>query len=468
MSEAKPASATPEALSRHPLAALSDPATIRARCAAVLRAAENNDSPNFTIARTQLPLLAERVAALALKRFPGRDQPVHSCWRHFEAGGVARTAELDAALAGRSPDEAARARFDLAVLTALLDAPPGPQWSFSEQATMDKLALPAQRQDRDQLMAMLDQAAGGRSDALADPAPAPQAGAGARLSGAQGLGVACFRAFMAGVFSADPADPLRADAATLKLLDGAALRAVFQTSPANALVGLDARATLLNRLGQTAQDEARNEGIDARAGLLCERLTHRGRLGALTATELLGEVLRSLTPIWSGLRRVQHLPAGDIWPHHWAGGEAGTEGAQDSTSAGYVALHRPALWLSYSLLEPLQSAGLQVSGVCALPGLADSVHGALMLDSGVIVPRHASDLGRSWKLHDEFVVEWRALTLALLEALAAGVRERLASSAEQLPLARLLETSSALGHEIASGLRGGAPPFAVESDGTLY
>ena len=44
--------------------------------------------------------------------------------------------------------------------------------------------------------------------------------------------MASLRAFVAGVFSASTSDPLRADAAALKLADPAVLRGVFQVTPA--------------------------------------------------------------------------------------------------------------------------------------------------------------------------------------------------------------------------------------------
>jgi hypothetical protein len=53
---------------RHPLGALRDPGTIRARCAAVLRSVEANVSEHFLLNRNRLPEVAERVAALTLRR----------------------------------------------------------------------------------------------------------------------------------------------------------------------------------------------------------------------------------------------------------------------------------------------------------------------------------------------------------------------------------------------------------------
>jgi len=63
-------------------------------------------------------------------------------------------------------------------------------------------------------------------------------------------------------------------------------------------------------------------------------------------------------------------------------------------------------------------------------------------------------------------VEWRALTVALLDRLAPLVRERL--GAADLSLASILEGGTwVAGRRLADARRGGAPPIGVASDGTV-
>ena len=95
---------------RDPLAALREPQTIRARCAAVTQAGADGRSGWSTIDRSRLPLVAQAVAALTRERFPDLKIPYHSRWRHFEAGGVDRKGELDGLLVGRSAAGVARDR----------------------------------------------------------------------------------------------------------------------------------------------------------------------------------------------------------------------------------------------------------------------------------------------------------------------------------------------------------------------
>ncbi len=416
--------------SRHPLARLREPGTIRARCRAILRSVEADVSPHFTLDRTALDRVADRVAALTLRRYPDLQIPYHSRWRHFEAGAVDRKAELDALLAGRSVAEQARARFDLTLVSVLLDAGAGPQWRYDEKTGDGPVAT---------------------------------------FSRSEGLAVASFRAFLAGAFSSSPDDPLRADAAALQRIDSAALRSIFQVSGNNPMVGLEGRAGLIARLGETLRSDAARDGLEARPGLFYDRLTAGGVRHAISAVELLGELLRALAPIWTSGSRVQGLPGGDVWQHRWAGA-AVADGSDDATTGGWVPFHKLSQWLAYSLLEPLQWAGVQVTALDALTGLPEYRNGGLLLDGGVIVPRDPRLLGRLWNPGDEFIIEWRALTVALLDELAERVRRRLGRSAEQLPLACVLEGGTwAAGREIAAERRSdGAPPLKIDSDGTVF
>jgi hypothetical protein len=70
----------------------------------------------------------------------------------------------------------------------------------------------------------------------------------------------------------------------------------------------------------------------------------------------------------------------------------------------------------------------------------------------------------------EPVVEWRALTIALLDRLAPEVRERLGRSAAEFPLACVLEGGAwAAGREIAfERRRDGSAPITIITDGSLF
>jgi hypothetical protein len=133
-------------------------------------------------------------------------------------------------------------------------------------------------------------------------------------------------------------------------------------------------------------------------------------------------------------------------------------------------LHKLSQWLTYSLIEPLQDAGLHVDGLEALSGLAEYRNGGLFLDLGVLQPKYATLLETTHTPDSEVVVEWRALTVALLDVLAERVRHMLGRTAADLPLVKILEGGTwRAGRAIASRRRAdGRPPLRIASDGTVF
>ena len=87
-----------------------------------------------------------------------------------------------------------------------------------------------------------------------------------------------------------------------------------------------------------------------------------------------------------------------------------------------------------------------------------------------MVPKHADAFERQWLVSDEFIVEWRALTVALLDELAQLIRSKLKRTAIDLPLVKILEGGTwATGRTLAAQMRaGGGPPFRITSDGTVF
>ena len=86
----------------------------------------------------------------------------------------------------------------------------------------------------------------------------------------------------------------------------------------------------------------------------------------------------------------------------------------------------------------------------------------------VLVP--GREAGREHDVGSTLVVEWRALTVALLDRLAEIVRQRLRKDALSFPLARVLQGGTwAAGRAIARERRpDGSPPIKVVSDGTVF
>lgn len=394
-------------------AALRSTTAVRERARHLLERARNGDSAWFTVADDALPAAATEVANTSRNRYPDLTIPYHSRWRHFEAGGIDRTAELRRQ---DGPDRA-HAMIDLAVVSVLLDAGAGPSWRYDE--------------------------------------------GGQQFSRSEGLGVASWHAFSRGLFSSDPTDPLRADATSLVALDADRLADAFQVGPSNPLVGLEGRVHVLHRLGEALAAQPEVFGPDGRPGGLFDLLVGPHGSPTVAAHDILSALLTSLSRIWPADNMIGDQPVGDCWPHAAVPGPGLTR--------GWMPFHKLSQWLTYSLLEPFQWAGVRVEGLDALTGLPEYRNGGLLLDTGVLALRESGWATREWAVGDELVVEWRALTVALLDELAPLVRDRLGVDAQRMPLACVLEGGTwATGRVLAQRLRAGLPPLTIVSDGTVF
>ena len=391
-------------------ALLREPATIRARCDALLALGEADRLPGFAVHPERLEVAASVTVETIRSTYPDLRIPYHARWRHFAAGGRDRWGELAATLPAHA---VIPARLDLCVVSVLLDAGAGPAWRYRDQTT------------------------------------------GQTLARSEGLAVASLDAFRAGLFSSDPGHPLQADAGGLARLDAATLARAFQASAENPLDGLEGRADLLRRLA--ARLRAVRPGAAPRVAGLFDTI----QAAALSADSIFATVLDGLGPIWPGRLCLDGENLGDVWPHPLA--------APAGPAPGLVPFHKLSQWLTYSLIEVFEDAGVPVTGLDALTGLPEYRNGGLFLDTGVLRLRDPSLAGEVLPVGHAVIVEWRALTVALLDRVAAQVRARLGVSAEEMPLARVLEGGTwAAGRRLAQRLREGAPPLRVASDGTVF
>lgn len=435
----QPDAPSPDVASAIAARVLRNPATIRERAHALLARARAGESLHFSIGDdATLDAVAARVANITRKRYPEGHIPYHSRWRHFEAGGIDRRGQLDVELASLEAVERARAQIELTIISVLLDAGAGPDWSYVEAST------------------------------------------GQRFSRSEGLGVASFNAFLDGVFSSDTLHPCQVTAEGLQAITAERLAQAFQVSASNPLVGLEGRAALLRRLGEVRAGvaTASRRSQEMLPAAFREQLAlNPGRLdsglatmisvaaatgSAVSITRIFSHVLGVYSHAWLAPNRLpDDTPLGDCWRH------SATRG--DGLSDGWMPFHKLSQWLTYSLLEPFEWAGVKVTGLDALTGLPEYRNGGLFLDTGVMRARDATAQERTWRVGDEFIVEWRALTVALLDEIAPRVRSILGKNADEMPLACILEGGTwATGRALAAELRGGLPPLKIESDGTVF
>lgn len=405
------------------LETLFNTATTRSRAAALLTRARAGQSKHFTVNDAALPSVATLVAQTTRSRYPDLKIPYHSRWRHFEAGGVDRRAWLDEMQPGASAD--AVTLIDLVVVSVLLDAGAGANWQYEEART------------------------------------------GQVHTRSEGLGVASFHAFCSGLFSSDASQPLRVDAAGLQRLSTIELATAFQVTDSNPLVGLDGRVNLLRRLGQALADQSDVFGTPPRVGNLYSFIALAGKESAqsamqsIAAHDLLALLLKTLSRIWPSGSVFDAQAIGDCWPHPALG--------KSNTEQGWIPFHKLSQWLTYSLLEPFEWSGVKVTGLDRLTGLPEYRNGGLLLDGGVLSLKNAEAAKYAHHPSEEFIVEWRALTVALLDEVAPLVRAELGLGEAQMPLACVLEGGTwAAGRILAQNLRGGTPPFPIDSDGTIF
>jgi hypothetical protein len=394
---------------------------VRTRAQEMLELGLANALPNFRVDGRKLEATAAFVADVIRANYPSLKVPLHARWRHFVFAGQDLWADIASRTHWTDAKARARAEFDLAIVSVLLDAGAGPDWRYTDAMT------------------------------------------GIVAGRSEGLALASLRMFEAGAFSADPRDPLRADAARLAALSGDELAAGFQVNAENPMGGFDGRAALLARLGRTLMEHPEIFAAEdsARPGGLFDRLV-KASGGALPAPSILAEVLAGLGPIWPSRLSLGGVSLGDTWKHP-------AIKRADATN-GLVPIHKLSQWLTYSLIEPVQTAGVTVTDMDGLTGLAEYRNGGLFIDAGIVVPRDPATIQTALTPDSEAIVEWRALTVALLDRIAPLVKQELGVDPKSMPLGSILEGGTwAAGRKIAKQLRAdGSPPLNIVSDGTVF
>jgi hypothetical protein len=395
---------------------------VRERAHRMLAIGLDDKLPNFRIHLHRMDSAVELVLQTTRRAYPSLDVPFHSRWRHFVTDNDDRWADI--ADLTKWPDRGARARaeFDLAIVSVFLDAGAGPTWRYHDPKT------------------------------------------GLAIGRSEGLGLASLAMFEGGAFSANSRQPLRVDADMLANLSLTDLKRGLQVSDGNPLVGLEGRVDLLRRLGAlvASKPDVFGRFDTPRPGGLFDRWAMLAESHELPAPVILSELLQQLGPIWPSRLSLGGIALGDCWNH-----PALT--TNDATS-GLMPLHKLSQWLAYSLIEPLQTAGIRVTDIDGLTGLAEYRNGGLFVDAGVLAFRHAEDASREHEVASPLVVEWRALTVALLDRIADGMRQRLGLDAASMPLAKILEGGTwAAGRRLARERRTDAsPPVKIISDGTVF
>lgn len=392
---------------------LLSPKAIRERTDKIFELTVNNKT-NFLYHPEKLESVCDFVIEVIRENYPSLDIPFHSRWGHFKVGGIDRVKTLNELCKGLSPLEMARTKLDLVITSVLLDAGAGADWKFKEGETF--------------------------------------------FNRSEGLGIASFHMFMDGYFSEDKS--LKATATKLKTIHAQDVEKAFQVSSSNPLIGAQGRANLLKALGKTVASKP-SVFKDGRPGNIVDYMIENyGH--SFKAQDLLKAVLIHFGSIWPSRIMLDNTNLGDVWEY--------SQIPKLEETSNYIPFHKLSQWLTYSLIEPIQEAGIKVENVFEMTGLAEYRNGGLILDSGLITLKDSKMQDLAHKPNSDLIIEWRALTVNLLDKIAEIVREKLGKSEKEFPLAKVLEGGTWwAGRKLAKQRDPNSnPPLKLDSDGTVF
>ncbi|GAB4022583.1 MAG: URC4/urg3 family protein [Bdellovibrio sp.] len=373
-------------------------------------------SGQFTYHPERWDEVIDLVEKTTRENYPSLNIPFHARYVHFLAGGRDRLSEKKNFFQALDPIERARTLFDLVITSVLLDAGAGPDWKYIEPD--DKKSY----------------------------------------SRSEGLGVASFYMFFDGAFSSSK-KPL-ADGEGLKKLTNKILESAFQVSASNPLIGVDGRVALLNNLGKVISSN-KSYFENSRPGNLVDYILKRyGK--SIEAKELLLTVLQSLGEIWPGRLQWDGVNLGDVW-HYPPFGSA-------KEIQALIPFHKLSQWLTYSLMQPLMEAGVEIRNIDEMTGLPEYRNGGLFIDTGLIQLKNPIDLSKEHEPQSELIIEWRALTVVLLDEVAKRLRVKMNLNQSNFPLVKVLEGGTWWAGRRAAKMKraDGTPPLNIKSDGTVF
>ncbi len=389
---------------------LLSPLAIRQSAETILKLTQEGKT-HFNYHPEKFNEVVDYVIGVINENYPDHNIPFHSRWGHFRVGGINRAEMLNEKIRNRDAMEQARIKLDLVITSVLLDAGAGNVWAYSEKST------------------------------------------GKIFNRSEGLGVASFYLFMEGALSEDGS--LKATATGLQNLTAEKLKAAFQVTESNPLIGVEGRLSLLKNLGKTVAEKKELFPL-GRPGSIVDYLDIRYGKN-ITGPQLLRAVLDGLGEIWPGRVKLGGVNLGDAWSY-------------GKVPGGLAVFHKLSQWMTYSLIEPLIEAGFNITDVDKLTGLAEYRNGGLLVDRGLVTLRDQALMEASHRPDSELIIEWRGLTVSLLDRIGAEVQKKLGKSSSEFPLAKVLEGGTWwAGRKAAKAKRAdSSPPLKIESDGTVF
>ncbi|RDB28169.1 Uracil catabolism protein 4 [Hypsizygus marmoreus] len=360
----------------------------------------------------------------------------HGRWRHLDSGigrVLPEIAKWHARDDGLDPKEEIKRSVDLFIVSVLLDAGAGNQWTYHEKSS------------------------------------------GMKFTRSEGLGVASIHMFDQGFFSSDPEQPYRVDAEGLARVTVEKTAAAMQVDESNPMVGIDGRTSLLINLSEALKASPQFFGEEGRLGNIVDFLESQSKVDGKTRivplSALWHALIEGLNPIWPSRFKLGNVSLGDVWPCPALKASSPTEGDD------LVPFHKLTQWITYSLVEVFDKiAKWKIDGLEDLTGLPEYRNGGLFVDHGVLTLKPGalpldpkSNLPTALPSHPA-IIEWRAMTVIELDRIADAIRKELGLAPDELSLTQVLEGATWKGgREIAKQKRPetGGPPIEIESDGTV-
>ncbi|KAG8623999.1 hypothetical protein KVT40_008975 [Elsinoe batatas] len=418
---------------------------VRDRTDQVEKVAAAGKLNHFDYHGERLGEVADFVVSL-IKRDYGPDKyntiPPHGRWQHFEVGGVPRISDLLSTWRDEGCDatELTRRLIDLFFVSVLLDAGAGDVWKWTEPGT-DKT-----------------------------------------YERSEGIAVASLYMFKELDFSASTTikEPI-VDGQGLKQLSTEVLARGFQISDSNTMTGLESRANLLRALGDSLLKQPDVFGAQGRPGNIVDYMTNKASSSGELNVLVFWDVLQTLLiPIWPKDRTtLSGHPIGDAWPLRVLQGSTTASSIGDLKAEQIQPFHKLTQWLTYSLTVPFERLlGLKWINTDALTALPEYRNGGLFVDLGVLsLKKESLDRGLKasgsdlpmYEAGDDVIIEWRAMTLVLIDKLYKIVLEKM--DGVPLSMAQLLEAGTwKSGREVAAQRRPQtkSSPILIKSDGTVF
>lgn len=403
---------------------------------------DHKEGKYFTLNLDKVPEVVDFVVDEIIRPdYPTNDDlkniPPHGRWQHINASNIDRMSSIIQKWRDSGIDEIEICKkiIDLFVFSVLIDAGAGATWKYHEASTNTTI---------------------GRSE---------------------GLAVASINIFSEGKLSKDPkGDAYKVNGEILKSWTIDVFKENFQITKENSVNGLEGRLSLIKALGEALCSNSEIFGSDARPGNIIDYLysikLSEYEQPTVDLTQVWDALMNGLVSIWpKGRLLIDGQPLGDAWY---------CDSILESPKI-IMTFHKLTQWLCYSLLIPLKSYGYKfdILNTDLQTGLPEYRNGGLFLDFDVIALKDdvlarglkSSDVDKipSYEPHDGVIVEWRCLTVGLLDYILPLVNKKLGYDLE---LCQLIEAGSWKGGRVIAMKKrpemNGGPPINLISDGTVF